>query len=263
LHPSEKRASCTFHLEKDQKESGDPMHFTVKPAGDQAILIEFENKIDEETNRKVRHLARLAEKETENGFGEVILGYRSLLIHYDPVKLTYEQVMKKVKSWEKEDVAGRSTGGRKVRIPVLYGGQWGPDLKDVAAHNGLSPEEVISIHSGGEYVVYFLGFTPGYPFMGGMSEKISTPRLPSPRVSIPAGSVGIANNQTGIYPVQSPGGWRLIGRTPLLLYDPDRENPFLLEAGDRVRFVGITEEAFAEIENNPAVWDICYSDSKK
>jgi len=129
-------------------------------------------------------------------------------------------------------------------------------LKDVAEHNALSPEEVISIHSGGEYLVYFLGFTPGYPFMGGMSEKISTPRLPSPRVSIPAGSVGIANNQTGIYPVQSPGGWRLIGCTPMRLYDPEKENPFLLESGDKVFFEEITEEEFEEIEKNNETWNI-------
>lgn len=232
------------------------MKFTFKPAGDQAILIEFENKIDQETNAKVRHLANLAEKESDSGFGEVILGYRSVLIHYNPVKLSYEQVKKKLQSWEEEDFSAGSSAGRKIRIPVLYGDEWGPDLEDVAEHNGLSPEEVISIHSGGQYLVYFLGFTPGYPFMGGMSEKISTPRLPSPRVSIPAGSVGIANNQTGIYPVQSPGGWRLIGRTPLRLYDPERENPFLFEAGDQVRFEEITHEEFLEIEVNNESWNI-------
>lgn len=224
------------------------MNFTCKPAGDQAVLVEFENIIAKDTNARVRNLASLVEKETSTGFGEVILGYRTLLIHYDPVRLSYEQVVKRLKQWGEMDHNSISSASRTVRVPVLYGGEWGPDLNDVAVHNNLSPEEVISIHSGGEYLVYFLGFTPGYPFMGGMSEKISTPRLPSPRVSIPAGSVGIAGNQTGIYPVKSPGGWRLIGRTPLKLYDPEREKPFLFESGDIVRFEVITYEEFIEIE---------------
>ncbi|WP_066388930.1 5-oxoprolinase subunit PxpB [Neobacillus mesonae] len=224
------------------------MNFTCKPAGDQAVLVEFENIIAKDTNARVRNLASLVEKETSTGFGEVILGYRTLLIHYDPVRLSYEQVVKRLKQWGEMDYNSISSASRTVRVPVLYGGEWGPDLNDVAVHNNLSPEEVISIHSGGEYLVYFLGFTPGYPFMGGMSEKISTPRLPSPRVSIPAGSVGIAGNQTGIYPVKSPGGWRLIGRTPLKLYDPEREKPFLFESGDIVRFEVITYEEFIEIE---------------
>ncbi|GIN92884.1 allophanate hydrolase [Siminovitchia terrae] len=232
------------------------MKFICKPAGDQAVLVEFENKIDQETNAMVRQLAYLAEKESDVGMGEVILGYRSLLIHYNPVKLSYVEVQEKLQGWGKDASAAGSSGGREVHIPVLYGGERGPDLKDVAEHNALSPEEVISIHSGGEYLVYFLGFTPGYPFMGGMSEKISTPRLPSPRVSIPAGSVGIANNQTGIYPVQSPGGWRLIGCTPMRLYDPEKENPFLLESGDKVFFEEITEEEFEEIEKNNETWNI-------
>lgn len=230
------------------------MAFTLKPAGDQAVLVEFENTISQENNERVRNLTRLAEQEAENGFGEVILGYRSVLIHYDPVKMSFDQVKEKLEGWEENSSSTDSAPGRIVRIPVLYGGEYGPDLEDVAEHNGLSQDEVISLHSGGDYLVYFLGFTPGYPFMGGMSPKISTPRLPSPRVKIPAGSVGIANNQTGIYPVQSPGGWRLIGRTPLRLYDPEGENPFLLESGDAVRFEQITEAQFKEIENNSQSW---------
>lgn len=236
------------------------MNFTCKPAGDQAILVEFENIIDKDTNARVRNLASLVEKESGTGFGEVILGYSSLLIHYNPVRLSYEQVVKKLKQWGDMDHNSNSLASRTVRIPVLYGGEWGPDLNDVASHNNLSPEEVILIHARGEYLVYFLGFTPGYPFMGGMSKKISTPRLPSPRVSIPAGSVGIANNQTGIYPVKSPGGWRLIGRTPLRLYDPDRKNPFLLEPGDIVRFEAITYQEYIDIEEQNELWDIYSSE---
>ncbi|HET7615855.1 MAG TPA: 5-oxoprolinase subunit PxpB, partial [Bacillales bacterium] len=135
-----------------------------------------------------------------------------------------------------------------VEIPTAYGGEWGPDLKDVAEHNGLTPDEVVAIHSGSEYLVYFLGFTPGFPFLGGMSEKIATPRLSSPRVSIPGGSIGIAENQTGIYPVSSPGGWRLIGQTPLQLYHHEKEKPFLLEPGDYVKFKPVEGDEFERIK---------------
>src|SRR5699024_980827 len=136
-----------------------------------------------------------------------------------------------------------------VEIPVLYGSEWGPDLVDVAEINNLTEDEVINIHTEPSYLVYFLGFTPGFPFLGGMSEKIITPRLPNPRMRIRAGSVGIANNQTGIYPVSSPGGWRLIGHTPIPLYDSKKEWPFLLSPGDKLKFKSVTKEEYAEIVN--------------
>jgi inhibitor of KinA len=153
-----------------------------------------------------------------------------------------------LKHLEKETDEQDTPKSRIVEIPTVYGDEWGPDLNDVAAYHNLSPEEVVSIHSGSTYLVYFMGFTPGFPFFGGMSEKIATPRLASPRVSIPAGSVGIANNQTGIYPVSSPGGWRLIGRTPLQFYNPEREQPFLLNPGDYVKFKPINRDQFETIK---------------
>jgi len=134
-----------------------------------------------------------------------------------------------------------------IEIQVAYGNDFGPDLEFVAQHNNLTPEEVIQIHTSGTYLIYMLGFTPGYPFLGGLSEKIFTPRLENPRLVVPAGSVAIANNQTGIYPIDSPGGWQLIGRTPIKLYDPTGSPPILLKAGNYVSFKRISREEFQEI----------------
>ena len=131
------------------------------------------------------------------------------------------------------------------RFPSVTVGSWGPDVDVVAAHNRLTPEEIIRIHTSVEYLVYMIGFAPGFPYLGGMPERIATPRRESPRVSIPAGSVGIAGQQTGVYPIATPGGWQIIGRTPLRLFQPEQEQPTLLQAGDRVRFRQITEAEYA------------------
>ena len=136
-----------------------------------------------------------------------------------------------------------------MEIPVLYGGEYGPDLNYVAEYNHLTPEEVVRIHTSAEYLIYMLGFTPGFSYMGGMDERIATPRLESPRVLIPAGSVGIAGKQTGIYPIDSPGGWQLIGRTPVKLYDAHRDNPILLDAGLHVKFIPVDKSEFQRIES--------------
>ncbi len=220
------------------------MKFKYKPAGDSAILMDCGNGMNEETNKRLVHLADLIETKEKEGFGEVIIGYQSVLVQYDPLRLTYNQAVDKLTSLEKEADTGSCQERRLVEIPVLYGGEHGPDLERVAQHNGLSIEEVITIHSQSRYLVYFLGFTPGYPFMGGMPKEIATPRLESPRFSIPPGSVAIAKEQTGIYPVPSPGGWNLIGNTPLRLYSPEENNPFLLNAGDRVIFKAIQIEEY-------------------
>lgn len=134
-----------------------------------------------------------------------------------------------------------------VEIPVLYGGEYGPDIENIATHNNLSIEEVIKIHTSGEYLVYMLGFTPGFPYLGGMDKRIATPRLKTPRTKIPGGSVGIAGEQTGVYPIESPGGWQLLGRTPLNFFDPNNEKPFLINAGEYIKFVQISEEEYHKI----------------
>ncbi|WP_246197382.1 5-oxoprolinase subunit PxpB [Cytobacillus depressus] len=224
------------------------MEFRFSAAGDSSILMELDVGIDEVTNKRIINLSNLIANEAEEGFGEVIIGYRSLLVQYNPLRLSYRQAIEKLKRLEITKDNSCYEKRRHIEIPVLYGGEQGPDLESVAIHNNLSPKEVISIHSGACYLVYFLGFTPGYPFMGGMSKRIATPRLESPRISIPPGSVGIANNQTGIYPVESPGGWRLIGQTPIRLYDSQANQPFLLHAGNNVTFKEIQIDEFKEIK---------------
>jgi KipI family sensor histidine kinase inhibitor len=152
---------------------------------------------------------------------------------------------------------GALVAPRLVEIPTLYGGEFGPDLGDVAEHNGISDAEVIKIHSGADYLVYMMGFLPGFPYLGGMSERIATPRLKTPRSAIPAGSVAIAERQTGIYPVESPGGWRIIGRTPISLFDPSREPPVEIEPGDYLRFVQVDESEYADVQSR--IWSGTYT----
>ncbi|MGW8785383.1 5-oxoprolinase subunit PxpB [Heyndrickxia sporothermodurans] len=224
------------------------LDFRYKAAGDSAILMELDAGIDEKTNKRIIHLSKLIEDKAEEGFGEVIIGYRSILVQYNPLRLSYQQAVELLKYLETNNDSNKYEKRRHIEIPVLYGGEHGPDLESVATYNNLSPKEVISIHSAASYLVYFMGFTPGFPFMGGMSKRIATPRLENPRISIPSGSVGIANNQTGIYPVESPGGWRLIGQTPIRLYDWQANQPFLLHAGDKVTFKEIQIDEFNEIK---------------
>ena len=225
------------------------LEFRYKAAGDSSILMELDVGIDKETNKLIINLSNIIEQKRSEGFGEVIIGYRSLLVQYNPLRMSYQQAVEKLKHLKFTENNNIHEEKRHIEIPVLYGGEVGPDLESVAMHNNLLPKEVISIHSDARYLVYFLGFTPGYPFMGGMSKRIATPRLENPRISIPPGSVGIANNQTGIYPVESPGGWRLIGQTPLRLYNRQAKQPFLLRAGDSVTFKEIQIDEFNEIKN--------------
>lgn len=213
----------------------------ILPAGDAAIVVEFGSVIDPEINRKVQVLN--ARVQSLEGIVETVPTFRSLMIVYDPLKLSYgklKQILKKIPVDSGETV----DKGRVIEIPVCYGGIYGEDLEDVAKYAGLSTEEVIRLHSEREYPVYMMGFLPGFPYLGGMDPQLETPRLQTPRTAIPAGSVGIGGAQTGVYPLESPGGWRLIGRTPLRLYDPTRRDPVLLRSGDRIRFIPITEEAF-------------------
>jgi KipI family sensor histidine kinase inhibitor len=211
-------------------------------AGDSALVVEFGDEISREVNRKVHALADALGKSSLPGLGESVPTYRSLLIHYDPFRLSCDEVRAFVSEALQECEESPSFEPRVVEIPVVYAGEFGPDIEFVAELNGLSIEEVISLHSGATYTVYMLGFSPGFAYLGGMPEAIATPRLETPRTLVPAGSVGIAGEQTGIYPIATPGGWRLIGRTPLKLFDPQRDPPTLLKAGDAVRFVPMDGE---------------------
>ena len=205
------------------------------PAGDSALLVELGDQIDLSTNRRLHALANWLRELP--GLGEAVPGYAALLVHYDPLHLTYTEVFDLVQRGLSLAAPLASATPRRVEIPVRYGGEEGPDLEFVADHCGLSTDEVIRRHSQVEYVVYFLGFTPGFPYLGGLDGSIATPRLESPRPRIPAGSVGIAANQTGVYPLESPGGWRIIGRTDIPLFNPLHQPPALLAPGDVVRFV--------------------------
>jgi len=217
-------------------------HFLL--AGDSALVVEFGDEISKEVNRRVHTLAYALEKNPLPGLGEAVPTYRSLLIHYDPLRLSCEEIKAFVSDVLQKGEEVLLPEPRVVEVPVVYGGEFGPDIEFVAEHNGLSVEEVIRLHSGATYTVYMLGFTPGFTYLGGLPEALATPRLPTPRKLVPAGSVGIAGAQTGIYPIATPGGWRLIGRTPLKLFDPNHDPPVLLGPGDKVHFVPISEEEF-------------------
>lgn len=219
------------------------------PAGDQAFLVELGSAVSPEANRRVRNLMLAIEKRGLPGVTDLVPAYCSLLVYYDPLKVSFQELQAAIAEADQHLDQAALEKPRVVHIPVLYGGEHGPDLDFVAKHTGLSPEEVVRLHSGTNYLVYMMGFSPGFPYLGGLSEKLVTPRLTTPRVKIPAGSVGIAEKQTGIYPVDSPGGWRIIGRTPLRLFDPHREPPTLMNAGDYIRFVPLdSEQEYLDIQ---------------
>ncbi len=217
-------------------------------AGDSSILLQFGNTIDPAINRKIAATVQLMREQHINGVTDVIPAFCSLLINYDPRVISYEQIKRRMEALVKIDVTAGDTRKRVFEIPVCYGGEYGPDIQNIADHAGLSVEEVIQIHTSRDYLIYMLGFLPGFTYLGGLDERIHTPRLANPRIRIPAGSVGIGGSQTGIYPMDSPGGWQLMGMTPVKTYDPDREVPILVEAGDYIRFVAIDEDEFHRIK---------------
>jgi KipI family sensor histidine kinase inhibitor len=218
-------------------------------AGDKSLVIEFGDSIEEQINAKIRSLTLAIEREGIIGLIETIPTYRSLMIIYEPMLIELDELIDKVKSIETKMDEMKLPDAKIIEIPTLYGGEFGPDLEFVAEHNKTSLEEVIKIHTSRSYLIYMIGFTPGFPYLGGMNDKIATPRLQTPRTKIPVGSVGIAGKQTGIYPIESPGGWQLIGRTPVKLYDPNREEPVLLNAGDYIKFIQIDEKEYKRIED--------------
>ncbi len=217
-------------------------------AGDKAIVLEFGNKINEETNLLVRKMHYCISKKNIAGIEEMVPTYRSLIIYYNHQEIKYKNLIQRFKRIQNSIPEITIPIAQVTEIAVLYGGECGPDLEFVAQYNKLSTKEVIKIHSEKEYFIYMLGFLPGFTYLGGMSDKIATPRLEKPRLKVLGGSVGIAGKQTGIYPIESPGGWRIIGRTPIKLYDPKRSSPFLLKSGDYVKFYPINEDQFKEIK---------------
>ncbi len=212
--------------------------------GDSGIVVRFGDEINTATHRLVQSLSSYLDAHPFPGmiefvpaFTTVYISYNSALFRYNEIEETVAQILQNL---------GESSieRGKTIEIPVCYDKEFGPDIVDVASHNGLSVDEVISIHTSGEYLVYMIGFAPGFPYIGGMSEKIATPRRSAPRLVIPAGTVGIAGMQTGVYPIETPGGWQLIGRTPAALFRPKENPPSLLAAGDIVHFREISKEEF-------------------
>lgn len=221
---------------------------SIRTAGDSSLLVHFGNEIAPETNRRIAATVQMIRMQHIEGITDMIPTYCSLLINYDPRVILYDELKTRISGLVKIDYATGAARKRVFEIPVCYGGEFGPDLHTIAEHAGLTEEEVIAIHSSKDYLIYMLGFLPGFTYLGGLDERIHTPRLANPRLKIPAGSVGIGGSQTGIYPMASPGGWQLMGKTPVKTYDPSREVPILVEAGDYIRFVPISVAEFDRIQ---------------
>lgn len=227
------------------------MDFTLQPHGDYSIIIDVGGKINETTLQRVQTITSYLEKKKFDWIVEYVPSFQTVTIYYDPIKVAqiqplippYDYVSQQLNSLH-DFQAQTNVIPRTITIPVCYGGELGPDLQHVADFNDLSTEEVIDIHANGSYLVYMIGFSPGFPYIGGMSERIATPRRSSPRSQIPAGAVGIAGIQTGIYPLKTPGGWQIIGQTPKKLFIPSKIPPSLLKAGDRIKFSPITYQEF-------------------
>ena len=209
----------------------------IVPLGDSAMLVQLGDEIDLTINQRVHTLSNLITVSSINGIIETVPAYATLLMHYDPLVLSFTQIKNHLRAIIAQTRENENRKPRLVEVPVRYGGEYGIDLESVASHLHLSVDDVIRIHSEKTYTVYMMGFTPGYPYMGKLADALIVPRLEAPRTHVPAGTVAIAGSQTGIYSIESPGGWNLIGWTPLKLFDPNTDSPFLFAPGDEVKFV--------------------------
>lgn len=225
----------------------DTVYPRILPAGDRALTVELGNEIDEHINARLMGLIRQLSEERIKGIEELVPSFRAVLIHYNPAILSYDKMTSIVQRALSKPVGELSHHKRIVEVPVCYDPVFGPDIGFVAKHAGISVEEVIKIHTSTPYLVYMLGFQPGFPYLGGLDERIHTPRLETPRIKLEAGSVGIGGGQTGLYPMESPGGWQIIGVTPVRCYNPDKEKPIPYMAGDHIKFRAITKEEFDDL----------------
>lgn len=224
------------------------MEYKILPLGDLAVVLSFGNEINEKTNRQIQLFISKLEREKIKGIVEWVPAYTTLTIYYQPEMIAYESLKAEL------DRVSLSPGQTMqdiplvYEIPVSYGGDWGQDLAYVAEYHGLSEQEVISLHANREYLIYMMGFIPGFPYLGGLPEKLAVPRLEQPRHNVKSGAVGIGGSQTGIYPADVPSGWRIIGTTPVTLFSPEKEEPFLFNSGHYIKFVPINEEQFSHIK---------------
>lgn len=221
--------------------------FKYHPLGDAAFLIKVGDDISPNIHRKVRTLKISIQKSEIKGIQEIIPAYNELMIYYQPKELNYNDLLTRLKNLERNIESVDLPKPKVIQIPVCYDKKFAPDIEIVAQKNKLLVDDVIQIHTSSKYLIYMLGFTPGFCYLGGLNKKIATPRKDNPRERIEAGSVGIAGNQTGIYPIDSPGGWQIIGKTPLKLFNPENKYPFLLEAGNYIKFESISVKEFEEI----------------
>ena len=228
-----------------------PLPLKTFPLGDSAIVLQFGETISKDTLAHIKKLSAYLLAKPLDGMIEYVPGYTTLTIYYNPWLASdhgkynaYERIAASISQIFQEVKFSQDSPSRQIEIPVCYGSEFGPDLEFVAHYNQLTTEEVISIHTGNEYLVHMIGFVQGFPYLGGMDRRIAAPRKSNPRLGIPVGSVGIAGKQTGIYPLETPGGWQLIGRTPLQLFKAESDQPSLLQAGDRLHFLAISREEF-------------------
>lgn len=232
--------------------------FAITIAGDSALNLEFATTISASTSGLIRTAAQTLTKDPIPGVRELVPTFCSLMVIYDPCAIGFDELVAKIRGKLRNLNSAENAVRRICVIPVCYGGAFGPDMHTVMEHSGLSEADVVRIHTGHDYLIDMLGFLPGFAYLGGLDERLHTPRLAVPRTKIEAGSVGIGGAQTGIYPLDSPGGWQIIGRSPVRPYDPAREQPILYSAGEYLRFVPITPERYAAIETQIAAGEYEY-----
>jgi inhibitor of KinA len=222
--------------------------FRIVAAGDSALVVEFEERIDPEINARAVALAERLHADPVSGVRDVVPTYRSVAVYFDPLRTAHDALMARLEREAAAPMPPARPVHDALRLPVCYGGEFGPDLAAVAAFGGISEPAAIDLHTKPTYHVFMLGFAPGLAYLGIVDERIAAPRRDTPRERVPRGSVGIAGAQTGVYPSETPGGWQIIGRTPFLPFDLARPNPFLMKAGDAVRFDAIDRAEFDRLE---------------
>jgi KipI family sensor histidine kinase inhibitor len=224
-----------------------PTKTEFRIGGDRSLLAIYGGGVDPAVNEKVRRMTTLLTGHPHPGIEAVVGSYCTLLLHYNPLRIGFQELSTLLLNLEETLGQVAVAEARTIDIPVCYGGVFGPDIEFVAQHNNMSPEEVVKRHSTPCYRIYAIGFAPGFCYLGGLDPRLHAPRLDTPRLKVDAGSVGIAGGQTGVYPLASPGGWRLIGRTPLRLFAPERQQPLLYEPGDSIRFKPVSEGEYQHL----------------